>query len=91
MTTIPVMIVGLASLIEIKSYLFNPIVVAIMLIIGGLLIFYVENRPKTIIAQEAEDVRLKTALMIGLLQCMALIPGTSRSGATIIGALWLGV
>ena len=89
--TIPVMIVGFTFADEIKSYLFNPIVVAIMLIIGGLLIFYVENRPKTIIAQEAEDVSLKTALMIGLLQCLALIPGTSRSGATIIGALWLGV
>lgn len=89
--TIPVMIVGFTFADEIKAYLFNPIVVAIMLIIGGLLIFYVENRPKTIIAQEAEDVTLKTALMIGLMQCLALIPGTSRSGATIIGALWLGV
>ena len=89
--TIPVMIVGFTFADEIKTYLFNPIVVAIMLIIGGLLIFYVERRPKAIIAQEAEDVSLKTALMIGLLQCLALIPGTSRSGATIIGALWLGV
>ena len=89
--TIPVMIVGFTFADEIKAYLFNPIVVAIMLIVGGLLIFYVENRPKTIIAQEAEDVSLKTALMIGLMQCLALIPGTSRSGATIIGALWLGV
>lgn len=89
--TIPVMVVGFTFADEIKTYLFNPIVVAIMLIIGGLLIFYVESRPKPIIAQEAEDVSLKTALMIGLLQCLALIPGTSRSGATIIGALWLGV
>jgi undecaprenyl-diphosphatase len=44
-----------------------------------------------VIAHEAEDVSFKTALMIGLFQCLALIPGTSRSGATIIGALWLGV
>ncbi|MGP4714126.1 MULTISPECIES: undecaprenyl-diphosphate phosphatase [unclassified Psychrobacter] len=89
--TIPVMIVGFTFADEIKAYLFNPITVAIMLIIGGLLIFYVENRPQTIIASEAEDVRVATALKIGLLQCLALIPGTSRSGATIIGALWLGV
>ncbi len=89
--TIPVMILGFTFADEIKLYLFNPITVAIMLIIGGLLIFYVENRPKTIIADEAEDVSIKTALMIGLFQCLALIPGTSRSGATIIGALWLGV
>ncbi len=89
--TIPVMILGFTFADEIKTYLFNPITVAIMLIIGGLLIFYVENRPQPIIAQEAEDVSLKTALMIGLFQCLALIPGTSRSGSTIIGALWLGV
>ncbi len=89
--TIPVMLVGFTFADEIKTYLFNPITVAIMLIIGGLLIFYVESRPKSIIADEAEDVSMKTALMIGLFQCLALIPGTSRSGATIVGALWLGV
>lgn len=89
--TIPVMLLGFTFADEIKLYLFNPVTVAIMLIIGGLLIFYVENRPKPIIAAEAEDVSLKTALMIGLIQCLALVPGTSRSGATIIGALWLGV
>ncbi|TXD96506.1 undecaprenyl-diphosphate phosphatase [Psychrobacter frigidicola] len=89
--TIPVMILGFIFADDIKTHLFNPVTVAIMLIIGGLLIFYVESRPKTIIAVEAEDVSFKTALMIGLFQCLALIPGTSRSGATIIGALWLGV
>ncbi|WP_199507741.1 MULTISPECIES: undecaprenyl-diphosphate phosphatase [unclassified Psychrobacter] len=89
--TIPVMIVGFTFADEIKAYLFNPITVAIMLIIGGLLIFYVEKRPKHIIAHEAEHIGIKTALLIGLFQCLALIPGTSRSGSTIIGALWLGV
>lgn len=89
--TIPVMLVGFTFADQIKRYLFNPYTVAIMLIIGGLLIFYVESRPKPLIAKEAEDVTLKTALMIGLFQCLALVPGTSRSGSTIIGALWLGV
>ena len=89
--TIPVMILGFTFADAIKTYLFNPYTVAVMLIIGGLLIFYVEKRPKAIIAKEAEDINLKTALMIGLFQCLALIPGTSRSGSTIIGALWLGV
>ena len=89
--TIPVMLVGFTFADEIKLYLFHPVIVAIMLIVGGLLIFYVENRPKKIIAEEAEDVNFKAALLIGLIQCLALIPGTSRSGATIIGALWLGV
>lgn len=90
-STIPVMIVGFTMADQIKEYLFNPYTVAIMLIIGGLLIFYVERKPIPVIAEEAEDVSLKTALLIGLFQCLALIPGTSRSGSTIIGALWLGV
>lgn len=89
--TIPVMVLGFTFADQIKTYLFNPYTVAVMLIIGGILIFYVEKRPKTIIAHEAEEVSLKTALLIGLFQCLALIPGTSRSGSTIIGALWLGV
>lgn len=89
--TIPVMIVGFTMADQIKQYLFNPYIVAIMLILGGLLIFYVERKPIPIVAEEAEDVSFKHALLIGLFQCLALIPGTSRSGSTIIGALWLGV
>lgn len=89
--TIPVMILGFTFADAIKNYLFHPFVVATMLIIGGLLIFYVEKHSHKIIANEAEDINIKTAFMIGLFQCLALIPGTSRSGATIIGALWLGV
>ncbi len=89
--TIPVMIVGFTFADQIKSYLFHPIVVAVMLILGGLVIFYVEKLPKNIIAQEAEEIDIKTAFKIGLLQCLALVPGTSRSGSTIIGALWLGI
>lgn len=89
--TIPVMVMGIVFADVIKTYLFSPMVVAVMLIMGGLLIFYVEKRPQPIIAKEAEQVSLKTAMMIGLFQCLALVPGTSRSGATIIGALWLGV
>ncbi len=89
--TIPVMIVGVTMADTIKEYFFNPYTVAVMLIIGGLIIFYVERRPKTIIAEEAENISIKTALLIGLFQCLAIFPGTSRSGSTIIGALWLGV
>lgn len=89
--TIPVMIVGFTMADQIKQYLFNPYIVAIMLIVGGLLIFYVERKPIPIVAEEAENVSFKHALLIGLFQCLALIPGTSRSGSTIIGALWLGV
>ena len=88
--TIPVMALGL-TLSDFIKQIFHPIVVAVMLIVGALLIFYVEKRPHKIIADEAENIDFKTALKIGLCQCLALIPGTSRSGATIIGALWLGI
>lgn len=89
--TIPIMLLGFTFADVIKDYLFNIYTVAVALIIGGLLIFWVEKREHNIIATEAENISLKTALQIGLIQCLALIPGTSRSGATIIGALYLGV
>lgn len=88
--TIPVMLLGFTIADSIKA-MFHPLVVATMLIVGALLIFYVEKCPQPLIADEAENIGFKTALKIGLCQCLALIPGTSRSGATIIGALWLGV
>lgn len=88
--TIPVMVVGFTLKDFITGTLFHPLVVATMLIIGALLIIYVEKHPRSIKAQEAEYIDIKTALKIGLCQCLALIPGTSRSGSTIIGALWFG-
>lgn len=88
--TVPVMVVGFLFKDFITSVLFHPLVVAIMLIVGAILIAYVERRPHPIKAKEAEHIDFKTALGIGLCQCLALIPGTSRSGSTIIGALWLG-
>lgn len=89
--TVPVMVMGLALQDMITGVLFHPVVVASMLIIGAILIIYVEKNPHSIKAHEAEQIDFKTALKIGLCQCLALIPGTSRSGSTIIGALWLGV
>ncbi|USZ15043.1 undecaprenyl-diphosphate phosphatase [Moraxella sp. FZFQ2102] len=88
--TIPVMLVGFTFADTITAVLFHPLVVATMLIVGALLIIYAEKTPRKIIADEAENISFKTALYIGLCQCLALIPGTSRSGATIIGALLLG-
>ncbi len=88
--TIPVMVMGFLFADVITKVLFHPLVVATMLIIGALLIIYAEKNPRKIIADEAEHISFKTALYIGLCQCLALIPGTSRSGATIIGALLLG-
>ncbi|WP_323841314.1 MULTISPECIES: undecaprenyl-diphosphate phosphatase [unclassified Moraxella] len=88
--TIPVMVMGFAFKDLITTMLFHPLIVATMLIIGALFIMYVEKRPRPIKVMEAEQMDFKTALKIGLVQCLALIPGTSRSGATIIGALWFG-
>lgn len=92
-STIPIMLIGLLFDKALKAALFNPTVVAISLIVGGLIIFWAERQQHkhTVKYAEAEDIDIKTAIIIGLIQCLALIPGTSRSGSTIIGSLFLGV
>lgn len=92
-STIPIMLLGLMFDKALKAALFNPTVVAISLIVGGLIIFWAERQQHnhTVKYAEAEDIDFKTATIIGLIQCLALIPGTSRSGSTIIGSLFLGV
>ena len=75
----------------IKAYLFNPISVAAAFIIGGLIIFWAEKRTHRVRVPSVDDITLKDALMLGCAQALALIPGTSRSGATIIGGLLMGL
>jgi undecaprenyl-diphosphatase len=82
----------------IKAYLFNPLVVSISLIVGGLIILFVErlvNDPRVTSLHPTvfrrEQFTLPLFLKIGFLQCLALIPGVSRSGATIIGSMLLRV
>ena len=89
--TMPIMLLGLLFDKALKAALFNPTVVAISLIVGGLVIFWADRQPHVTRYAEAEDIDLKTAMIIGVIQCLALIPGTSRSGSTIIGSLFLGV
>ena len=89
--SIPIVIVGLTFGDVIKAYLFNAITVAIALIVGGFIILWAERRPHSIQTQEVDDLTYKQATLIGLIQCLALFPGTSRSGSTIIGSLFLGV
>lgn len=89
--SIPIVLVGLTFGQTIKEVLFNDLVVALGLIIGGLIIIWVEKNPPQIKAVEVENITFKQAIWIGLIQVLALIPGTSRSGATIIGAMYLGV
>ncbi len=78
----------LGNLIE--EYLFSPMVVAGALFAGGIALIFIEKKESSARLSSAEDIPVKTALFIGFIQCLALIPGVSRSAATIIGAMLLG-
>ena len=88
---IPAMILGALLHDYIKTVLFNPFNVSVALIVGGIIILLVEKLKPTTTKNKIEEFSLPLFFKIGLCQCLALIPGTSRSGATIIGALLLGV
>ena len=88
---LPLAILGLAFGSAIKATLFRPVPVAIAFIVGGLVILWAERRQHHITVETVEDMRWKDALKIGLAQAVALIPGTSRAGATIIGGLFFGL
>ena len=81
-------VLGLDEIIE--NYLFKPIPVALALIFGALLIMYAENRFKDVKVKHESEITYKEAFIVGCAQCMALIPGMSRSASTIIGGLFLG-
>jgi len=88
---LPAAVLGLVFHKVIKAYLFNPFTVAIALIIGGLIIFWVErldHRPRVI---SIDEMDWKDSLKVGFAQALAMIPGTSRSGATIIGGMVFGL
>lgn len=88
---LPAAILGVLFIKTIKSYLFHPVPVATALIVGGLLILWAERRNHVIEVEKLDDMDWKHALKVGCAQCLALIPGTSRSGATIIGGLLFGL
>ncbi|GAA5784591.1 undecaprenyl-diphosphatase 2 [Chitiniphilus shinanonensis] len=88
---VPAAILGKLFNEQIKAVLFNPVPVAIAFIVGGLVILWAEKRQHTVTVETVDDLSLKDALKVGLCQCLALIPGTSRSGATIIGGLFFGL
>ncbi len=91
----PAVILGLLFGKTIKAHLFNPVVVASAFIVGGFIILWAENRHKNKAAsarvEDADSMTLMDALKVGVVQCFAMIPGTSRSGATIIGGMLLGM
>jgi undecaprenyl-diphosphatase len=87
----PSMVLGYLLHDFIKGTLFNPIVVSVTLVVGGVLILLAERfRPEPKVV-DVDDISVMTGLKIGLFQCLAMIPGMSRSGATIIGAMMMGV
>ncbi|AUH52154.1 undecaprenyl-diphosphatase [Chromobacterium sp. ATCC 53434] len=88
---IPAAVAGLLFSKQIKAALFNPVCVAVAFIVGGLVILWAEKREHKVAVATVDELSLKDALKVGLCQCLALIPGTSRSGATIIGGLFLGL
>lgn len=89
---IPAIIIGLPFDDLINDLFYNPLTVALTLIAYGILFIIVEkqNRHKTFVINDISELTYKSALFIGIFQVLALIPGTSRSGATIIGAMLIG-
>jgi len=88
---IPAAVLGLAFSKYIKSYLFHAVPVALAFIVGGIIILLVERRSFTPRVEDARAMTWLDALKVGVAQCFALIPGTSRSGATIIGGMLFGL
>ena len=88
---IPAVILGVLFADTIHHYLFNPITVAAALVVGGVVILWAERRAHVVRVETVEAMTWIDALKIGCAQCLALVPGTSRSGATIIGGLLFGL
>ena len=87
----PAVVVGLAFADNIDALLENAVVVAWALIIGGVAILLVERYARPVETDGVANVTLRQSVIIGLVQCLAMVPGVSRSGATILGAMGFGV
>ena len=88
---LPSAVLGLLLAGYIKAYLFNPLTVATAFIVGGVLILWAERRDHQVRVYSVDDLTWRDALKVGFAQSLAMIPGTSRSGATIIGGLFFGL
>ena len=87
---VPALIIGGTLGKYVEDKLFNPYVVSVALIIGGVLLLWIEHNMKESKIKSITELGYMTAFLIGLIQCLAMIPGTSRSAATIMGAMLLG-
>jgi undecaprenyl-diphosphatase len=92
-SVIPAIVIGLPLDDWLDEHLYNAMVVALMLILYGIFFILIENRNKgqKPRVDRLRKITMKDALIIGLFQCLAMIPGTSRSGATIIGGILIGM
>ena len=88
---VPAALLGLAFGGVIKAHLFHPVPVAIAFVVGAFIILWVERRQQRVRVESVDDMTWRDALKVGLAQSFALIPGTSRSGATIIGGMLFGL
>ncbi|MBU6140557.1 MAG: undecaprenyl-diphosphate phosphatase [Proteobacteria bacterium] len=88
---LPAAIIGAALHSLLKALFFNNLTIAIALILGGIVMIAIDRKPKKSAVEELEKITPLNAFYIGLFQCLAMIPGVSRSGATIIGGLLLGL
>jgi len=89
---LPAVVIGVLAHDIIKTVLFEtPVLIAVMLILGGIVLLFVDRLAPPPVVDDAMRMPPGKALAIGFIQCLAMVPGVSRSGATIVGALMLGV
>jgi undecaprenyl-diphosphatase len=88
---LPAMVVGVFAYSAIRQLLESPLTVAVALIVGGFAILLIERSITPRVEGSVEDMPWKTAAAIGAVQCLAMVPGVSRSGATIMGGLLMGL
>ena len=88
---LPAVVIGVMAHDFIKTVLFEtPLLIAVMLLVGGLILLIVDRMNLPVTHDDAMDLPLGMAFKIGVIQCLAMVPGVSRSGATIVGAMALG-
>ncbi len=87
----PALVIGVVAYDAVRAAMQTPVIVAVALIVGGVAILVIERMVKRVRVNSVEGMPLGTAATIGVVQCIAMVPGVSRSGATIMGALLMGV
>jgi undecaprenyl-diphosphatase len=88
---VPAVVIGLLFHETIKTFLFSPLTVAVALVVGGILILWIEARPRQPRIGDIDEMRWPDALKVGIAQTVAMFPGVSRSGATIMGGMLFGL